>query len=282
MTQLKLLTWNVWMMPPWTFQSPKNAARAAAIGDELLARDFDLLCLEKLFDRGAGDVLKRKLGPRYPYAYGPVNAHGSPFKINGGVMIFSRVPLSELREIQFDASVGIESWSRKGAMLARGSIEGQAFQIVATHLQGDDVPSYQPKHQAIRDQQMLQIAKELLRPYADAALPLFLCGDLCTPRRDPTDPFSESPAYRQMLAAFGAANGPKERVTLDDRRVHNDLATDDSGRIAELDYILVRQANARSVAGSWERIVFRRVGWDGPNGRRDLAYRYAVAATFTF
>ncbi|HEX4353345.1 MAG TPA: endonuclease/exonuclease/phosphatase family protein [Polyangiales bacterium] len=281
MTQLKLLTWNIWMMPRWTFQSPKNSDRAGAIAEVLLERDFDLICLDKLFDGGATDVLKRKLGPRYPYAYGPVNAHGSPFKINGGVMIFSRVPLSELREIQFSASVGIESWSRKGAMLARGSIEGRAFQVLATHLQGDDVPSYQPKHQAIRDQQMLQIAKELLRPHADAALPLFLCGDMCTPRRDPSDPFSESAAYRQMLATFAAANGPEERITLDDQRVHNDLATDDSGRIAELDYILIRQPSGGGVSGSWERVIFQRRGWDGPNGRRDLAYRYAVAATFT-
>jgi hypothetical protein len=282
MPQLKLLTWNIWMMPPWTLQSPKNNARASAIADELLLRDFDVICFEKVFDGGARDVLKRKLGPRYPYSYGPLNANGSPFKINGGVWVVSRLPLSELRELQFEESVGVESFSRKGAMLMRGCSAGQHFQLVATHLQGDDGPSYEPKHQVVRNHQMLQIAKELLRPHTDSTLPLFLCGDMCTPRRDPADPFAESDGYRHMLATFAARNGAEERITLDDKRVHNDLATDDSGRVAELDYILVRAGNGAEVQGVWERSVFQRRGWDGANGRRDLSYRYAVSATFTF
>jgi hypothetical protein len=281
MPQLKLLTWNIWMMPTWTFQSPKNSQRAAAIADQLLLRDFDVLCFEKAFDGGARDVLKRKLGPRYPYAYGPLNQNGSPFKINGGLWVLSRLPLSELRELQFAESVGVESLSRKGALSLRGCSAGRHFQLVVTHLQGDDGPSYEPDHQLVRNRQMLQLARELIRPHTDSALPLFVCGDMCTPRRDPANPFVESEGYRHMLATFGAINGAEERVTLDDKRVHNDLAIDDSGRVAELDYILLRAGTAGPVSGEWERIVFQQRGWDGGSGRRDLSYRYAVGGTFT-
>jgi hypothetical protein len=84
-----------------------------------------------------------------------------------------------------------------------------------------------------------------------------------------------------MLTTFAAVNGPEERITLDDHRVHNDLANDDSGRQAELDYILVHDPWNR-VRGHWDRIIFRNQTWDGPHGRRDLSYRYAVGATFTF
>src|SRR5712691_10463623 len=34
--QLKILTWNIWMMPWFTFQSPHNQKRARAIAEELL------------------------------------------------------------------------------------------------------------------------------------------------------------------------------------------------------------------------------------------------------
>jgi hypothetical protein len=47
------------MMPWFTFQSPRNKDRAAAIAAELLKLDFDILCLEKAFDGGARDVLTR-------------------------------------------------------------------------------------------------------------------------------------------------------------------------------------------------------------------------------
>lgn len=84
-----------------------------------------------------------------------------------------------------------------------------------------------------------------------------------------------------MLSLFGAVNGEEQRVTLDDRRVHNDLANYDTGRVAELDYILLRSAG-HSITGNWDTVVLRHRGWEGPKGRRDLSYRYAVCARFRF
>jgi len=66
---LKVLTWNIWMMPPWTHASPDNGARAAAIAQVVLALDYDILCLEKVFDSAAREVLATRLAGRYPHAY---------------------------------------------------------------------------------------------------------------------------------------------------------------------------------------------------------------------
>src|SRR2546423_197014 len=72
--RLKILTWNIWMMPWFTFQSPRNQKRAHAIAEEILKLDFDILCLEKALDGGARGVLSKTLGGRYPYRYGPANS----------------------------------------------------------------------------------------------------------------------------------------------------------------------------------------------------------------
>lgn len=171
----------------------------------------------------------------------------------------------------------VEGFSRKGAALFRGELDGRAFQLIGTHLQGEGGPREQ--NQPIRDKQLAQLAHELIAGSADPALPLFICGDLNTQRRDRTDPFSESPSYRQMLTRLDAENSEEFLVTLDDRRVHNDLANYDTGRVAELDYILLRRAG-HAVTGSWRDRILRQQGWDGAQGRRDLSYRYAVIATF--
>jgi endonuclease/exonuclease/phosphatase family metal-dependent hydrolase len=276
---LQLLTWNIWMMPPIIHESPRNEPRAEAIAAELLARRDDILCLEKAFDGGARDVLAARLGERFPYRYGPINRVRLDLTLNGGVWVLSRVPLTPVREIEFRDASGVERLSRKGAILLRGAWDGDPFQLIATHLQGEEGPGYE--NQAVRDKQIAQIAEELIATHTDPQLPLFICGDFNTERRDRVDPFAESPSYLRMLRLFGAVNGEEQRVTLDDHRVHNDLANYDTGRVAELDYIFLRR-NGHLLTGSWQQVVMRRRGWDGAQGRRDLSYRYAVAASFTW
>jgi len=262
------------MMPPVLLQSPDNKLRAAAIASELLQQDFDILCLEKSFDGGARDVMVKQLAARYPYRYGPANDSFS-LEPNSGVWVLSRLPLSDYHQIQFRDAAGIERLSRKGALLLKGTFRGHRFQILATHLQGEEGPSYTEAHQKIRDEQMQQIRDELLAPHADPALPLFLCGDFDTPREVPA-------AYNFMLDTFDRPeNGVAHRITLDDNCAHNDLARFDSGRAQELDYVLVRP-NGSAVKVEWARLIMVDPGWDGRTNRRNLSYKYAVAAAIEF
>ena len=266
---LQILTWNIFMMPPISFQSPSNQRRAAAIADELAKLDYDILCLEKVFDGCAQETLEAALGARYPHRFGPAN-DGFSLKSNSGVMVFSKIPLGDYRELEFDDKTDVEVLSRKGAIMLSGSIADHRFHLVATHLQGDDAPYYRPEHQKVRDRQLLQIA-ELVEQHADPDATLFLCGDLSTPR--------DNPSYRRLLRLLELENGPEQRITLHDDKSVNDMAQDDTKRKAELDYVLVR-AKSR-VTGRWVRHVIRHDGWDD-GGRKDLSYRYAVGGTFTF
>ena len=67
----------------------------------------------------------------------------------------------------------------------------------------------------------------------------------------------------------------------DDNRWRNELAADNTGRTAELDYILVRD-NGVDLQVDWDRLIIRNSRWDGPRCREDLSYRYAVSARIVF
>jgi endonuclease/exonuclease/phosphatase family metal-dependent hydrolase len=276
---LTILTWNVFLMPAWLRESPRNRPRAAAIAETLLGQDFDILCLQKVFDSDARDVLSRALASRYPYCYGPANDCGC-LKLSSGVCIWSRQALSAPRQIQFGECASWECFSRKGALLVSAACGDEPFCLIATHLQGEEGPRFTPEHQAVRDQQMLEIRERLIRPHLPPRTPLVLCGDFGTPRLT-SDGAGETDGYRHMLGTLDAENGRDVLITLNDSKQQNQLARDDTVRQNELDYILVRQ-NGGAVVAERRRHIFRRGGWDAPTERIDLSYRYAVSARLVF
>ena len=278
---LRILTWNVWLMPDYIFQSPQNGKRAGVIGSDLLKLNYDIICFEKAFSTSGRRALARSLAKRYPYRYGPANS-GSSLRINSGVWIVSRFPLTDYHEIQFRASAGIESFARKGALMLTGTFRGHRFHVVAAHLQGEDGSEYTEAHQSIREQQLMQIRDELLVRYAERGVPIFLCGDFNTPRRDPKETARDSEAYGSMLRLLGnPQNGEADRLTLEDICERNDLAEANSGRAAELDYILIKPGSSQ-IDAHHSRLVLLHPGWDGRTLRQNLSYRHAVAVEATF
>jgi endonuclease/exonuclease/phosphatase family metal-dependent hydrolase len=277
--ELRFLTWNVFMMPPWTGESPRNTLRAAMIAEVLREEDYDVLCLQKVFDPAARAVLERALAPRYRHRFGPANDSCSPL-LNSGVWVLSKVPLFGHREIQFDECGEIECLSRKGGILLFGACGGTSFGLIATHLQGEEGDAYTVLNDRVRAKQMEALRDRFLLPYAASSMPFIICGDLNTPRF--TRMFHrESPNYTAMLRRFGAENGRDERITLDDTEA-NQLAIDKTGRKSEMDYVLVHRAGSALVVER-ERRIFRRGGWDdSARNRVDLSYRYAVGAKITF
>jgi phospholipase C len=269
------MTWNVWMMPRWTFQSPSNSLRASALATEILKLDVDIVCLQKVFDRKALRVLERSLRERYPYQYGPVNG-GPSLRLSGGVWVASRVQLSEVRQLQYRDCRGIECLSRKGALLLNGQLDSLRFVIASTHLQGESGPNWTAKNQAIRQSQIEQLARALV-PLADEADLAVVAGDFVTPRRIAEGAPAESQGYRELVETLGVTNGVEDRVTLEDDREFNDLAQHDTGRRDELDYVFIRTKSALPEA-QWYRLVLENPTWDKKRVRRDLSYRYPVVA----
>jgi endonuclease/exonuclease/phosphatase family metal-dependent hydrolase len=277
---LSILTWNVWMMPPWTLTSPRNGPRAAAIAAALLERDFDIICLQKVFDGGARAVLEGALAERYPYRYGPANDWIS-LELNSGVWVLSRHCLSDCREIEFGECDDVECYSRKGALLLSGCRGGRQFRLIATHLQGEEGPAFTPLHQCLRDEQAIEIRRRLLEPYLEPGVPFFICGDFGTPRFTDDGRF-ETPSYRRLLTNLGAQNGSEARITYDDVPRDDDLAEEKTGRKNELDYIFLR-SNGCDVTVERRVHHFTHAGWDsGCPPRHDLSYRFALGADITF
>lgn len=274
-----LLTWNIFMMPAWVSESPRNRPRAAAIAATLLEHDFDILCLQKVFDSGAKDILEAALAARYPYRHGPANA-ATVFKLSSGVWLLSRYPLTDYQEIQFDRCSSWECFSRKGALLVSGTCGATPFRLITTHLQGEEGPAFTPKNQAIRDQQLSEIRDQLITPHLERNVPFIVCGDFGTPRMADACGV-ETESYREMLATLGVENGADLRITLDDSRLDNQLARDNTGRRNELDYVFLRR-NECDVTVERTRHIFRRQGWDPQYQRSDLSYRYGVSAKLTF
>jgi endonuclease/exonuclease/phosphatase family metal-dependent hydrolase len=269
------------MMPDYTFQSAQNGKRAGVIAADLLRLDYDILCFEKVFSTAGRHTLARALAKRYPYQYGPANS-GWSLKTNSGVWVVSQFPLADYHQIQFRASAGLESFARKGALMLTGTFQGHRFHLVTAHLQGEDGSEYTEAHQRVRERQLMQIRDELLGRYAQPGVPIFLCGDFNTPRRDPKEPARDSDAYGAMLRLLGnPQNGEADRLTLEDMCDRNDLAMENSGRSAELDYILIKPGSS-PIDAQHSRLVFLHPGWDGRTLRQNLSYRHAVAMEATF
>ena len=278
---LSLLTWNIFMMPPWVRESPRNVARADVIAMVLEEQAYDLVCLQKVFDSAARDMLAKRLSRLYPYRYGPANDAPS-LELNSGVWVLSKHALTNHREIEFDECSGIECLSRKGAMLLSGRCGATPFHLISTHLQGEEGNAFTEKNQRVRLAQVRAIRERLLVPATTPGVPILVCGDLGTPRFE-LDGTTETAPYRELLSILGASSGPEPRITLDETPAGSQLVKDGSGRQNELDYVLLC-ANGAHVSVERERRIFRRAGWDSESGgwREDLSYRYAVEARVTF
>ncbi len=190
--------------------------------------------------------------------------------------MLSRIPLTDLREIEFSRCSSWECFSRKGAIFLAGQFRGHPFQLIVTHLQGEEGKHPTLGNDKIRLTQMQEIEAKLLEPLKRPGIPVLICGDFCTARRCKY-PGAETPRYREMLQTLNARNGSEDRITLNDNRNCNQLAIDNTGRVAEEDYILLRP-NGAHVTMLRERRIFCEPGWDGNPLHADLSYRYAVTA----
>ncbi|HET9932316.1 MAG TPA: sphingomyelin phosphodiesterase [Polyangiaceae bacterium] len=273
---LSILTWNIFMMPEWIKESPFNQSRARAIAATLLEQQFDILCLQKVFDRAALAILENALGRRYPHRYGPAN--DGCLLLSSGVWVLSRYPLVDYQQIEFSECSSWECFARKGALLLSGTCGKTPFRLVTTHLQGEEGSSFTRANQAVRDRQMRQIRDRLIVPHLEAEVPFIICGDFGTPRFAKSHG-DETDAYRSMLTTLGVENGATWRITLDE--IDSQLAKSASARRNELEYVFVRK-NGFPLEVERMRHVFERDGWDPKQHHTDLSYRYAVSAKLSF
>jgi endonuclease/exonuclease/phosphatase family metal-dependent hydrolase len=263
--RLKVLSWNIGMLPLMDlFRS--DPERAEGIARALSMNDYDILVLEEVFSHQARSILSAALKHRYPFAYGPFNRTGLTFRFSSGLWVLSKVPLKVLKEIEFTASAGFDSFARKGAVLLEGEVGGQVFQIIATHLQDDIYP------QSIRDNQLAEIFRHLVEPYSIESIPQIICGDFNTDK-------SHEVNYRSMLSSLDAADGDlsgQTRVSFDD--VLNDYSRTPNPNPRLIDFILTR--NTEAVKRVERKVAVIKGNWGG--GREYLSDHHGIEAVFHF
>ncbi len=232
-TNLKILSWNIYMLPAIAVR-PGKRERAYAIVEELKKSDFDVIVFQEAFLPAARKIIQEGLKDRYAFDYGPANNGGLSFKTNSGIWVISNRPLEILGTIQFTDCAGIDCCARKGAMLLQGSNpSGKPFQILGTHLQSENATE-------VREKQMDQIYLDLLVRYRQQGVPQIVCGDLNT------ESYVKE-HYCAMLDCLDAEDGDIESVekcTYDG--VNNEIAQSYGAKTKfTLDYILLRANGAK-------------------------------------
>ena len=235
---IKILSWNIHMLPGTIYHATKKVKRAELIADEFIKRDYDILVIQEAFHFRTRRILKRKLKEHFVYISKPLNFRFFSLKTNGGVWVLSKIDLQEIASVKFDVATGSSRWARKGAVLFQGEFDQKAFQLIGTHTNGGSV----------NDRQFQMIHDELIKPYELNGVPQVICGDLnCN--------FENETKYQSMLNILDAEDTPR----------NGGFAYSNHEKTSVIDYILIRK-NQSSFSQVSKKILL--IGNDWEVGKR--------------
>ena len=191
---IRILSWNIFCLPAKAIYNPGAVNRAPHIGRLLSKENFDVIVFQEAFHPKARKIIKQFLDEKYPYQIGPITP-STCFKTNDGVWILSKWPMRYIGSVMFDMSLLPDWFSRRGATLVEIEKKGFQFQVLGTHLQS----GAGFRRDTFRLYQAYLINRDLLTPFQNTNLPLFLCGDFNTNNLFTIDP---------MLSMFEAERTP--------------------------------------------------------------------------
>src|SRR6266566_846971 len=91
--KLKILSWNIYMLPHFAASKTRKADRAYAIGELLAQSDYDVVFFQEAFHPRARKIILRDLNKTFLYHSGPANKKIFSLKTNSGLWIFSKHPI---------------------------------------------------------------------------------------------------------------------------------------------------------------------------------------------
>lgn len=228
---LKILSWNIFMVPPVIFRSCQQE-RAEMIGDYILSQQPDIIILEETFMKKTRATLNTRLQESYPFQ-SDITQKGF-IKSNSGVWILSKYPIINQDFITYKEISGSDRFSKKGATFAEINIHGAPVQIIGTHTQS------QEKYRSVRELQFQQLKSEMADKHFNPGIPQFYVGDM-------NADFYDTTAYNSMLSILDATpvHYSGEKYSWDG--INNDLAYKFFEHIQQtLDYILLRRGQQTS------------------------------------
>jgi endonuclease/exonuclease/phosphatase family metal-dependent hydrolase len=262
--ELRIVTYNVKMLPRILAHLKHHPVkRARLIPAKLIEDSVHIVCFQEAFDGKSIRELKRLLKPHFPYTVGPANKRPG-FKLSSGVIIFSKLPLSFISEIDFIDCEKEDCAARKGALLVASSWQGQPFQIMGTHAEaGGDLK--------FKCGQLCEM-RDMVQQYKKDSVPQFLLGDFNMKKG--------MPVYDSLISIFGAEDGPLtgELQYTSDAKL-NDMRRYNPDKRGQVDYILYKGNGV--VPRRIEREVKRyQQNWDSKH--KDLSDHFGVLMKVSF
>src|ERR1043165_1044424 len=224
---LRILSYNVKMLPAIIVTREHHAPfkRARMIPAHLLEENADVMVLQEAFSPRANRIMRRAMKKVYPYVVGPVNRKAG-FKINGGVVVYSKYPMKKLGEVQYSQCEDFDCLARKGALLVEITDSNHVYQIAGTHLNGGGSLE-------LKTSQYNEMGA-LMKQYSRPGVPQFAVGDYNTSNFD-------TAYYQSMVKCLDAEDGPVTgELFCTNDHLNNDMERYDPKEQNIIDYILYR------------------------------------------
>ncbi|MCB0756058.1 MAG: sphingomyelin phosphodiesterase [Flavobacteriales bacterium] len=263
---LKVLSYNIHMLPPLAKFTGKQR-RAKRIGDILKDSDFDIVVFQEAFHAAARRKIKHRMKANYPHILGPANRRWYSLKTNSGIWILSKIPLTQVAELDFDYCEGIDCWARKGALVAEGEFNGQTFQILGTHLEAGGSREKKVEQYREIDIVLTQVRKK--------NVPQIIAGDFNTKK------FQDTTWYNQLVNILGAEDGPllSEQQYSSDSFINDiKIQRGDKNKRGVIDFVFYRSNGENAKINRYVRMP----RWQWSKNCQDLSDHFAIEAQIQF
>lgn len=172
---LNVLAWNVYLRPRATFKNGQSIRVDSNFIPRAIGKGYDVIVFSEVFDESARKILIQKMkNLGYKYHTGVVGTRGEGVE-DGGVMIMSRYPIAQAKEMLFGQTcAGTDCQAEKGVMYAKIDDRGRYYHIFGTHTQAWP----EGENAAIRKKQFDMIQKFIQAqkiPHNEAVI---IAGDL--------------------------------------------------------------------------------------------------------
>jgi endonuclease/exonuclease/phosphatase family metal-dependent hydrolase len=208
----------------------------------------DVVGLCEVFSDGERDHLVAKLKDIYPHFADATDSED--MDSDGGQLVLSKAPISQVHHLVFEAGVGDDAWANKGVIHIRvhPPDSPSAFDVFYSHTQSTysrDLRTADEDHREALLTQLLEM-RAFIQIHSDRAIPAFIMGDLNIAGNVPED-------LDQLITRLGdpvdlwlsAGNTPASGFTIDQPQA--DKATnfyedddDNDHEKQRLDYILMK------------------------------------------
>ena len=173
---LRIITWNIAALPKLINPYSNPFRRLEEILNKLLSTNADVICLQEVFCYKVRFQIEKCMKQKDLFVH--YSNEANKFIPKNGLMIISKYPILETREMNYNKSLGMEKWVNKGVISVKlRSPDFTDIWVHNTHTQSDTkfwITSYS---EYIRNIQF-SLLKDYLFSFEESLDLQFLIGDL--------------------------------------------------------------------------------------------------------